>query len=324
VGIVFAFLKMEVCRIKFKVMIKMIGLLAWGITAFFCFAGLSQQDDVRYFFKSEQTENPSQVKLVTLPSGVQLEYSEQGSPGGIPVIMLHGISDSRRSFDMVLPNLSSTYHVFSISQRGHGNSSKPESGYDPEDFASDIAAFMKHIGLQPAIVVGHSMGSTNAQCFAALYPELTRGLVLIGSFANFKKPIVGELKSAIDQMRDPVDSTFIAEFQVSTLVKPIHEDTLRMFINESRKLPASVWKNVAAGWDHADYTQQLRSFSKPVLLFWGNKDSFCPRADQELLVKAFRNARLIEYDGIGHALHWEEPIRFSKDLDGFLKEFNKP
>ena len=69
------------------------------------------------------------VRSVTLPTGVTLEYTEQGDSKGVPVILLHGYTDSRRSWDLVLPHLPSRFRVFAVTQRGHGVSSRPARGY---------------------------------------------------------------------------------------------------------------------------------------------------------------------------------------------------
>ena len=39
------------------------------------------------------------IRSIQLANGVRLQYAEQGDPGGMPVVMLHGITDSWRSFD---------------------------------------------------------------------------------------------------------------------------------------------------------------------------------------------------------------------------------
>ena len=104
------------------------------------------------------------VKTIHLPGRVRLEYAEQGNADGVPVILLHGITDSWHSFESVLPNLPPSIHAFAISQRGHGDSERPVQNYNPKDFAADIAEFMKQKKLSEAFIVGHSMGGR--QCAA--------------------------------------------------------------------------------------------------------------------------------------------------------------
>ena len=84
----------------------------------------------------------SEIQTAELATGVTLEYTEQGDPSGVPVLLLHGLSDSRRSFERVLPHLPASIRALAVTQRGHGDSGKPESGYTADDFAADAAAFM--------------------------------------------------------------------------------------------------------------------------------------------------------------------------------------
>ena len=258
------------------------------------------------------------INTIQLSTNVRLEYAEQGNPDGIPVILLHGFSDSWHSFDMITPYLPASIHVYSITQRGHGNSSKPLQGYQPEDFAKDIADFIQQMGIKNPVLLGHSMGSTIVKSFACKYPWLTRGIILVGALANYDKPDLIGFKKIIDQLTDPVDSLFSAEFQNSTIHRPIPPEMLKLFIEESEKLPAYVWKGVAAGWSNSVYSSQLKNYKKPSLLIWGDKDSFASKKDQEMLQQSLEKSTLKVYEGTGHAVHWEEPNRFARNVVEFV------
>ncbi len=265
-----------------------------------------------------------QVKFAQLENGITLEYAEQGDLSGIPVIFLHGFSDSWRSFELNLPFLPSTIHAFSLSQRGHGNSDKPKQGYTTKDFADDVAAFMDKMRLKKAIIVGHSMGSSNARQFALSYPDRTMGLVLIGSLASFKNnSSIAELEGLVNKLEEPVDSDFIHAFQRSTIIRPIPDEYYVTIVRESQKLPVYVWQEVTHGWKDANLAERLSHLRIPILLLWGEKDNFAPQADQFLLNNSFRNSTLEIYRGTGHALHWEEPQRFANDLIGFANSMKK-
>ena len=64
------------------------------------------------------------VKSVELPGRVTLQYVERGETAGTPVIFLHGVTDSWRSFEPVLPHLPGSIRAFALSLRGHGDSSR--------------------------------------------------------------------------------------------------------------------------------------------------------------------------------------------------------
>jgi pimeloyl-ACP methyl ester carboxylesterase len=260
------------------------------------------------------------AKTVTLPNGIRLPYAEHGHPTGLPVVLLHGYSDSWRSYESVLPQLPESVQAFALTMRGHGDADRPDTGYRPEDFANDVAEFMTAVGLRRAVIVGHSMGSLVAQAFAIDHPERTLGLVLAGARSRWNThPGVLELGDYVcSSMADPVDPAFVADFQQSTLVQPVPTSFFDTAVRESLKLPASVWK--AALIDcilQADYSSRLGEIDVPTLIVCGAHDGFAID-DQEGLASGIRGSRLEIYPRAGHALHWEEPGRFAADLVRFI------
>ncbi len=117
------------------------------------------------------------MSTIDLLTGVRVNYVDQGHPDGAPVVMLHGFTDSLKSFEMVMPHLPAFIRAYVMTQRGHGDSGRPETGYRARDFADDVAAFLDAIGLDRAVLVGHSMGATNALRFAIDYPHRVSGLL---------------------------------------------------------------------------------------------------------------------------------------------------
>ena len=265
------------------------------------------------------TENHPRVKSIKLSTGVKLEYVEQGDISGNPVIFLHGYTDSWHSFESVMRNLPANLHAFAISQRGHGNSQRPETGYDLEEFANDLADFIRKLKLGPVIVAGHSMGGIITQQFAISYPELVKGIVIISSDACIaNNPGIPEFGEQINQLSDPVSFEFANEFQRSTCANPIDSLYFQTLVKESMKLPAPVWKKVMDGMMKADLSRDITTINKPTLLLWGDKDLICSRSDQDVLLAGIKQSKLIVYQETGHALHWEQPARFTKDLIDFI------
>ncbi|MCF0049029.1 alpha/beta hydrolase [Dyadobacter sp. LJ53] len=259
-------------------------------------------------------------KQIKISDDLTLHYVEQGAPDGDVVILLHGYSDSWHSYELVLPLLPKSLHVYAVSMRGHGNSSKPDGSYHPDVLAGDIAGFMQKLGIHKAAVVGHSLGATVAQSFATHYTEKTAALVLAGAFAHFNKKVIYDFKSVVDSLQDPVDAAFAHEFQKSTLYRPVSGHFFETVVNESTKLPVRVWKAAVSAMITCNYLDNLQQISVPTLLIWGDQDVFTPIEDQQLLHKAIKGSKLRILKKVGHAVHWEEPERFSKDLVAFLGE----
>ena len=262
------------------------------------------------------------ARPVELATGVTLHYVEQGDPRGVPVLLLHGITDSWRSFERVLPHLPGSIRAIAISQRGHGDSDRPSEGYRPQDFAGDLEAFMAALGLARAVLVGHSMGASIAQRFAIDHPDRTLALVLVGSRTTWRSQpdVVALWESVVSTLADPVDPAIVREFQVSTLARPVPAGFLETVVRESLKLPARVW--TAAFREailEAEFSADLAKIRAPTLVFCGDQDALASD-NQATLVQLIEGSRLVTYAGAGHGLHWEEPERFAADLAAFVQE----
>lgn len=264
--------------------------------------------------------DPAPVKTIDLSTGVKLEYKEQGPSNGIPVLLIHGFTDSWYSYEEVMKFLPSSFHVFAVTQRGHGNSDHPATGYFPKNFAEDIAAFLDAMNLQKVFIVGHSMGATITQQFVVKYPGRVSGFVLEGAFASFadKKDMI-DFKQVVETLRDPIDTAFVRDFQVSTVAKPIRESFMDSLVNESLKLQSHVWKGAWEGFmGGGDFRKELKKVKIPALIIWGEKDIYSTLADQQFFVSAMK-ARLVVYKDAGHSIHWEEPKRFAEDVVKFIE-----
>ena len=267
---------------------------------------------------------PNDVQFATthLSTDVTLHYAEQGDPTGEVIIFLHGYSDSWFSFSRVLPLLSPEYHAFALTQRGHGDSERPECCYTLGDFAADVGAFMDAIGIDEATLVGHSTGALFAQRVALNYPRRVSRLVLIGAQTPANEVIL-RLREEVRALEDPVPPEFVREFQESTIYHPVPEEFLDTVVSESLKLPARVWRDYMEGAvlsiDH-DYMVQLREIDVPTLILWGEQDALFPREEQERLAAAIPGSTLKVYPESGHVVHWERPEQVVRDLEAFMRD----
>jgi non-heme chloroperoxidase len=94
---------------------------------------------------------------VTLESGVKLSSAATGEPSGPALVLLPGPTDSWRSYEPVLQCLPASIRAIAVSQRGHGDSDKPPSGYRvEEDFAAEVELLLDALGIERAVLAGHS------------------------------------------------------------------------------------------------------------------------------------------------------------------------
>ena len=270
-------------------------------------------------------EQSIQFATTPLETGLRLHYAEQGELRGEAIVFLHGYSDSWFSFSRVLPLLSAEYHAFALTQRGHGDSDKPQCCYTPEDFAADVDAFMEALGIEEATLVGASTGALFAQRVALSYPPRVSRLVLVGAQTpvNEANEVVLGLQEEVRALEDPVPPEFVRAFQEGTIHQPVPQEFLDTVVSESLKLPARVWRDYLEGAVLSidqDYVLELRQIDVPTLMLWGDEDPLFPREEQERLAAAIPGATLKVYPETGHAVHWDRPEWVVRDLEEFMKE----
>ena len=263
---------------------------------------------------------PALIKTIELPNQVTLPYVDRGDPGGVPVLLVHAIADSWRSFEPLLTYLPDSIRAIALTQRGHGDAGRPEGGYRPEDFASDIIAFMDALHLEAAVLVGASSGGFVVRHVAMKAPTRVLALALLGSPATLRdKPAVLEMwESTFSKLTDPIDADFVRDFIESTLARPLEREFVETMVQESLKAPARVWRATMQGLLEDDSLPELHGIKAPTLIVWGDEDAILPRSDQESLTEAIPGARLLVYPGAGHAFYWEDPQRAAADLVAFI------
>jgi pimeloyl-ACP methyl ester carboxylesterase len=261
------------------------------------------------------------VKQLRLATGVKLRYVAEGPRDGVPIVFLHGISDSSHSWSSTTPFLFSRFRTYALDQRGHGDSGKPLYGYSMAQFAEDTVAFMDKLGIERAVIVGHSMGSVIAHQIASVHPERVSHLVLVGSApTSVKNEIVTFLWDEIigrPDFQDPIDPEFIRELKTGP--NPIDPVFFEKVVEESAKVPARVWKAVFRGLLTDDHTDFLDDVSAPTLIIWGTLDPFFTLSDQQALQAALPGAVFVPYDGAGHNTQWEQPERVAEDIQNFIE-----
>jgi non-heme chloroperoxidase len=260
------------------------------------------------------------IQAARLAGGLRLPYVEQGVRGGVPVLLLHGATDSWRSFEPLLALLPPALHVFALTQRGHGGADGAVS-LRGADFADDIVAFMDALRLDRAVLVGHSMGASNAMRCAQRHPARVLALVLESAFYDLAdNPVLADFHcTAITALADPIAPEFVRDFQSTCVARPVSAALLDTMVAESLKVPAGVWRALFGGFMAGDFAVDHAAIRAPTLILWGDQDAFAPRADQERLRVAITGARWSCHTGSGHSLHWEEPARFAGAVVDFIR-----
>lgn len=119
---------------------------------------------------------PPAGRFVTV-DGVRLHYVEEGA--GPPILMIHGLGSQLQTFTYALGALLPGYRLVMLGRPGAGYSQAAPSATLATP-AGIIAGFLRALGIERALVVGHSLGGAVALALALDHPERVAGLALLG------------------------------------------------------------------------------------------------------------------------------------------------
>lgn len=258
-------------------------------------------------------------KSIKISTGITLKYVEMGDRNGDAVILLHGITDSSRSWSLAAEYLDQNQHIFILDQRGFGDTEKPVMRIYPlELYAEDVNAFMEALHIPKASIVGHSMGSFVARIFAFIYPEKTEKLVLVSTGTTLaNRPVGLSLWELVNHFENsPIDMKIMDELDATP--NPVDETFLGLVKREASNLPLYVWKASFRGMITENHISFLAEMKAPTMIIWGELDDLFSAEDQKELQQYLPKASYITFPGCGHNLQWEQPEKAAQTIQAFL------
>ena len=139
---------------------------------------------------------------VTL-NGLSFHYRDWGGSGQ-PVVLLHGLASTCHIWDFAAPILAQHFAVVALDQRGHGESAKPDDGYDFATVSNDLLAFLQAKELNQPVIAGHSWGGDVALEFAVANPTDARGLCFVDGGMIEPSARHQSLEQAREEMAPPI------------------------------------------------------------------------------------------------------------------------
>jgi pimeloyl-ACP methyl ester carboxylesterase len=121
--------------------------------------------------------SPHQTGFVRA-NGVRLHFLDWRGKGE-QVLLLHGLGDTAHIFDDFAPPLAQRFRVIGLTRRGHGQSDKPESGYDTATLVEDVRRFLDALNIDRVVLIGHSLAGDELTRFAGMHPERVLKLVYL-------------------------------------------------------------------------------------------------------------------------------------------------
>lgn len=267
---------------------------------------------------------------VTMVGGVPIAWSELGK--GPPVLLLHGLGDSHRTWRRAAPRLARHFRVILPDLPGHGLSGRPDAPYTLEWYAQAMSGFLDALDLDRTHVVGHSFGGGIAQWLLLLAPSRIERMVLVAPGGLSREVSLG-LRLASFPIIAPILAPHLMGIGTRVMLRT-GSDLLQA---EDEEIDRSAWLNAAPGsarafcrtvsgcidmfgqtvqaWDHMHDVPQL----PPMKVVWGARDRIVPfRHAVGAASSRIEGAAFVQYDRSGHFPHLEESARFGEEVALFL------
>jgi pimeloyl-ACP methyl ester carboxylesterase len=250
--------------------------------------------------------------------GADLFYTDQGA--GPVVLLLHGWSCDSHDWSWQIPALAGSWRVIALDQRGHGRSSAPHGSYRPQVLADDAAALLRALGVEQAVVGGHSMGTVVASALAVRHPDLVGALVLVdpvyGTPDERLAPVLAAMRAG-----DPV-AIAAASFEQAFYTDRTPEFLRTWHLRRVLGMPGHVVSGCLSGLYEGDEgigravvaADYLRQRTAPRLAVYASAAA----ATFERSLPAGDRDEIHLWDGAGHFLHQERPEEFNRLLLGWL------
>lgn len=256
--------------------------------------------------------------------GTRLRVLDAGA--GPAVVFVHGLGASMYSWRTTLrPVLDAGHRVVAFDNRGFGLSERPDSGYSNAAYTRLLVALLDSLGIDAAVLVGHSMGGAISARVAIDHPDRVRGLVLIAS-AGYGVSEPWSLRLARLPLAGRLLSGLRGRWTVAQLLRSTYGDPSRLAQGDvdqyyaTAAVPRSTvaLRGVFREFRFDELRGRLGRIQAPTLLIWGAQDRWIPLSLGQEMTLALANGALVAVPGAGHNVQEERPDEVVPTLLAFL------
>lgn len=257
--------------------------------------------------------------------GIALHYEVSGN--GPPILMIAGMMSDSASWAPLVPLLEPHFTVIRPDNRTTGRTVPLDAPASVDIFASDCAAFLNHLGLGPAHVIGHSLGGMIGMRLACVHPKTVKTLTLAAAAPLRLERNVTLFKSLLAIRQ----SNAAPDVWLHTLFPWLFAPSF--FELEGAATQAAT---LSLAYPYAQTTQamahqiaaldgyvpeSITDVPCPVQAVLANDDLLLPA---HLAKLSLGDTSIHIIADAGHSIHWDAPDAVAKHLHQFITEYEEP
>ncbi|MDA4131055.1 MAG: alpha/beta hydrolase [Thaumarchaeota archaeon] len=253
--------------------------------------------------------------------GTSIYYEEFGS--GKSIVLVHGWCGSHSLWERTVQDLAKKFRTFAMDNRGHGDSGKPNTDYDFNEFSSDLKELIDQKGLENAILVGWSMGVSISLRYFERFGKhgisklvLVNGPIRLASAPDFPYSMSREYLENLFDERIDNRAMREREFVKIGFYMP-HLEATNWISSIHMETPMHIAMKCVRHQMDLDMRDVLKKIDIPTLVCYGAHDPFYPTSLGQFIVQRIPNSRLVIFEESGHYPFLEESNKFSNLIEEF-------
>jgi len=268
---------------------------------------------------------------LTIANGTTIAWREIGA--GPPLVLLHGLGDSHRTWLSVAELLATRFRVLIPDLPGHGSSARPDAPYTLAWYADTIASWMDALGIERAHFCGHSYGGGVAQWMLLEHRRKVERLALVspGGFgrevgvalrlgairlaALFLVPCIMKVATRLLMPRASRSFAMRGAKEIARLARSNGAPNTGLAFRRTLCACIGIRGQRILTWQRIHELEPM----PPMCVFWGERDLVIPVSHAHEAARRLSTLALHVYPRAGHFVHLEHPFRFARDLASFLE-----
>jgi pimeloyl-ACP methyl ester carboxylesterase len=236
-----------------------------------------------------------------------LDHAEQPA-----LVLLHGSGGDSSVWQYQMEVLADRRPVIAVDLPGHGQS-QGSLMHTMEAYADWLKLMIDALNLNTFVLAGHSLGGSIAQQFARTFPEVLKGLVLVGTGMHFTIP---------PEYLDMLHQDFAAACLIScrqAFAAHIPSNMLEHGLAMLHRNGPEVLLHDLSLCGCFDSTAWAQNLAMPCLIICGKQDAITPSALSHALAITITASTLKLINESGHMVMQEQPDLFNKEISLFIE-----